>query len=553
MKKRFKQLVFLALLVFIIAGAGLRLIHIGGPSMWVDEANTVFSAESILENGLPLMPTGYIYGRAPLYTYSVALAYRILGVSLENARITSAIFGILCIPLIYIIATVLFGWRVGLISAFFMAFGFYGIGWSRVARMYTQFQFFTLLSLLCFLLGFERQIFPDSKYKKTTWNLLPFRFLKGVDIVALLLFVLTVIMTYFGVHRLSALTLSGLMAYVVIRMFEQAFHCSGQQRWLNKYSISSVILFFSSFCMFLIAPAFIQSLIRFIDYLPAWAKSGSSASDTWVLFKFLFSWQRFPLGLLFIWGIFQIFRQKHETGWIIVFLLLIPLFSLSFLFTHRHPKYLFSVYPFFYMLAAYGLISLLESKYTVFYRKFQIPVKTCRRSMVVIILTAFIVSPWLRIAKNIPWLEDGRTNGAVYFNEWKEAAHVLHQEKQPGDLIICSVPEALLYYHIKPDWALNDCNLALSSDKMIVNAQGFFMDVFAGRPLIDSQAKLTDLVDTHPRGWIVLTAYHFRQPHIISTDIQNFLRTRFQPPRWTKNRTVLIYFWDVASEMHHAF
>ena len=112
MKPRSRISIFTGLVVLIITGASLRMIHIGTPSMWVDEANTVFSAGSVLETGMPYMPTGNIYGRAPLYTYSVALTYRILGVSLENARLTSAIFGILCIPLVYAIAALLFGRRI---------------------------------------------------------------------------------------------------------------------------------------------------------------------------------------------------------------------------------------------------------------------------------------------------------------------------------------------------------------------------------------------------------------------------------------------------------
>ncbi|MBN2104178.1 glycosyltransferase family 39 protein [bacterium] len=553
MKIRYRPFIISALLVFTLGGAALRLIHIGRPSIWVDEANTVFSAESVIETGLPLMPTGYVYGRAPLYTYSVTFIYQILGASLENARIISAIFGVLCIPLVYVIATLFFGWRVGLISAFFTAFGFYEIGWSRVARMYTQFQFFTLLSLLFFLLGFERQIFPKTSLNKRSWNLFDFPFLEGVDIVALLLFGLMTVITYFGIHRLAALNLSGLVAYILIRTSEKALSKSDRHRWLNKYSLISMFILITGALMFLIMPAFIQSLIQFMDYTPAWAKTGSSVIDPLVLIKFLFSRYRFPLGLLFVWGSIQVILRRNRPGWMPLLLILIPLFSLSFIFTHRHPKYLFGVYPFFFMLAAYGLICLMEVKSVTFFRRFHISKKSIQRIIAILIGAAFIISPWLRIAKNIPWQEDGKSNGAVYFNEWKEAAHILHQQMKPNDLVICSLPEALLYYDIGTDWALNGNNLALSSERMIVDKQGRFIDVYAGRPLIDSLDLLTDLVNTRVRGWILFTVYHYNRPDIVPPDIRNYLETHFHSPRWTKNHTVVIYSWDYLSETEHAF
>lgn len=553
MNRQSRFWIYSALVALMLAGAALRVIRIGASSMWVDEANTYFSAESILETGLPLMPTGYIYGRAPLYTYSAAWMYQLLGVSLESARITSALFGVLSILLVFLIAALLFGWRAGLVSAFCMAFGFYEIGWSRVARMYTQFQFFTLLGLLVFILGFERQVIPKSILKMNSRKPGESRFLKGVDWVALILFVLIMVIAYFGVHQLTALTLFAIAVYILVRAGEQALSGFGRDRWLNKYALFSVLMVTGGLCMVLFTPAFIQSILAFFDYTPAWAKSGSSASDPWVLIKFLFSWQRFPLGLLFVWGSIQLVTQKNRTGWMALIVFIVPLFFLSFVFTHRHPKYLFGVYPLYYMVAAYGLIRLTEIHEGHFFKARPVLKKFSRWGIPLLIGAAFLISPWLRIAKNIPWLEDGRTNGAVYFNEWKEAARILDKQMQPDDLVICSLPEALLYYGIASDWALNHNNLSLSSEKRIVNREGHFIDVYAGRPLIASLPMFEEIIRSRTRGWILMTAYHFEQPRILPPEIRHYLETRFTPPQFTKNRTVCIYHWNHHPEAAHAF
>jgi len=553
MKPRSRISIFTGLVVLIITGASLRMIHIGTPSMWVDEANTVFSAGSVLETGMPYMPTGNIYGRAPLYTYSVALTYRILGVSLENARLTSAIFGILCIPLVYAIAALLFGRRTALISALFVTISFYEIGWSRVARMYTLFQFFTLLSVLFFILGFERQILPAAGRKKTSWTIFRIPFLEGVDIVALLLFFLMTTICYFSVHRLTAFTVAALIFYILIRCLTTALGKSGSGRWLNKYSLSSMVILMAGVMAVIKMPSVIGSVAQFMEYTPAWAQPGSSASDPWILFRFLFSWYRFPLGLLFLWGTVQVVKRKASLGWMPVLLIFVPLVFLSFVFTHRHAKYLFGVYPFFLMLAAYGLYCLLNVSGSTSWAKLRIAPKYMKIVIPAVTVLVFLLSPWVRIAKNIPWQEDGKPNGAVHFNEWREAAQILYQAMKPGDLVICSLPEVLLYYNIKADWALNGSNLALSSRRWITDGQDRYMEVYSGRPLIESLNRLAELVETHARGWILITDYHFNEPIITPVAIREYITTHLPPPRLTKNGTIHIYSWDHITGEDHEF
>ncbi|MBN1779903.1 glycosyltransferase family 39 protein [bacterium] len=557
MKRGRDMMIAAALALMILTGGALRFLHIGTPSMWVDEANTVFSAEALVKTGMPDMPTGNVYGRAPLYTYSVALMYRLGGVSLENARNTSAIYGILCIPFAFIVASMLFGWRTGLVTAFFMSVSYFEIGWSRVARMYTQFQLLTLISVLFFILGFERHDtvrFPDRFFRpRFLFSGIRVPGFGNTDPVALLIFVLVTLITYFGVHLLAVFTAAGLGAYIVIRAIHTWIFPAGANRMKNKYTVCT-FLFIAGGLFSLAIPQIRHLLIKFLHYTPAWAAEGaSSASQTGVLFRFLFSWYRFPLGLLSLAGLAGLVRGGRRSGWMAAMLLIVPLLILSFVFTHRHTKYLFFVYPFFLMLAAYGTVRLVLIKPVKLFSFRSRSVFLTRRWTAGLIVAAFLISPWLRIAKNIPFLDDGKTNGAVYFNEWREAAELLHRQMQPGDCVISSLPEVMLYYRVASDWALNGNNLALSASRKIYDSQGRFMEVFAGRPLVDSPETLKRLMRESPRGWIVMTDYHFSQPLYTPPVMKQIIEARCGAPQWTTNRTVRIYAWDHGKGEAHEF
>jgi hypothetical protein len=536
----------LFLLVLMMAGGALRLIHIGTPSIWVDENITVAAAKGVVETGKPVMRVGYIYGRGRLYTYSVAMVYRFFGISLENARRASAIYGLISILICYFVAARLFGWKTGLIAAFFMTFSFYEIGWSRVARMYTMLQMINLLSVLCFFMHFKSSGTAGSDSKEVysagwNWYLLWL-------FAALFLGVITTL----WVHNINIINLLGYGLILVILVGQQLVS-HGFSRKLDPYRVMLLGVFLFGLAAILADTELSKLIKSFYNYMPAWAKYGSSASQKWVLFTFLFSWTRFPLGYLFLWGGFEMIRHREKQAWMLLLLTLLPLIILTFVFTHRHPKYFFSVFPMIFIVAAYGLLRLYEQLSRLLFQKIRFSQKAARMVTSGLIGLCFIISPWLRIAKNIPFLEDGKTNGAVYFNEWREAASLLHHEAMQGDLIISSLPEALAFYGIEADWALNDSNLDLSSNRDTRNQAGQLIEIYAGKPLIRSAAQFIDLISTHARGWIVITDYHFNQSIYTADAIRDIIQNRLNPPRFTRNRTIRIYQWNHLLESAHAF
>jgi 4-amino-4-deoxy-L-arabinose transferase-like glycosyltransferase len=541
----------LFLLVLLVAGGALRLINIGTPSIWVDENITVAAAKGVVETGRPVMRVGYIYGRGLLYTYSVATVYRFFGISLENARRVSALFGLISILISYLLAARLFGWKAGLFTAFFVTFSFYEIGWSRVARMYSLLQMMNLLSVLCFFMHFKfsensgamraHSDLRDESSPPWSWRLL-----------WLLAGLLLCVITTLWVHNINVITLLGYGLILVILVAKQ-IASQGFSKKLDPYRVMILGMFLFGVVAILADTEFSKLIKNFYTYMPAWAKQGSSASQKWVLFPFLFSWNRFPLGLLFLWGGFEMIRRREKYGWMLILLTLLPLIIFTFVFTHRHPKYFFSALPLVFIGAAYGLLRVYEQLSRLLFQKIRFSQKTARLMTIALIGLCFVISPWLRIAKNIPFLEDGKTNGAVYFNEWREAASVLRLEAMQGDLIISSLPEALGFYGIEADWALNNSNLELSMYREARNQAGQLIEIYAGKPLILSASQFIDLISTHSRGWIVLTDYHFNQSIYTPDAIRDIIQSRLNPPRFTRNRTIRIYHWDHLLESANAF
>jgi hypothetical protein len=93
----------LSVLALIVAiGAALRLGYFLNGDPFVDEWATMLVARSIWERGLPILPSGTLYGHGMLYSYLDALVLGLLGWSPVVAQLPSLIAGLLTIPLVYI-------------------------------------------------------------------------------------------------------------------------------------------------------------------------------------------------------------------------------------------------------------------------------------------------------------------------------------------------------------------------------------------------------------------------------------------------------------------
>ena len=143
----------LVLLLLTLAGAGLRLSHLGSKSLWLDEGATVALARTSWQH----FAWVWWYGEANLQTVYFLLmrAWIHLGQSEAWLRLPSALFGIASIPLLFVVARKFMGVAPALASAALLAFSPTHVSYSQEARSYTLTILLVLLSTYCFVRAVE--------------------------------------------------------------------------------------------------------------------------------------------------------------------------------------------------------------------------------------------------------------------------------------------------------------------------------------------------------------------------------------------------------------
>ncbi len=125
---------WLPLLLVVLAGAFLRLIHIGDlpPGLYRDEAFYGLDALSVTRGELALYFAAN-NGREGMFMYLLAPAIALLGRTPEALRIVSALIGVATLIAIYAAGRSLFSHRIGVLGAAILAVTFWHLAISRVA------------------------------------------------------------------------------------------------------------------------------------------------------------------------------------------------------------------------------------------------------------------------------------------------------------------------------------------------------------------------------------------------------------------------------------
>ena len=141
--KKYRSHIILSLItVFALL---IRLYNVeGAPILW-DGAIYAFAATQILKGYTWWSPYWY---HPPLLMYLIAISFLILGVNEFAARVPSILMGTLLVPICYILGKDLYDdENVGLLSAFFIAFSFYFVKFSRKPLMEISISLFLSLAV----------------------------------------------------------------------------------------------------------------------------------------------------------------------------------------------------------------------------------------------------------------------------------------------------------------------------------------------------------------------------------------------------------------------
>jgi len=150
---------WLAIAITLIGG-WLRVFLLGNKGMWLDETFSVWLANHSVLDMMQWMIK--IDQHPPLYYLLLHYWIAHYGDTPYYARLFSALFGTITIPIIYLIGKRISGVLVGLTAAVFMCFSTFNIYYAQEARMYTLLMFNAAMAIyaLVNLLTDSRSISP---------------------------------------------------------------------------------------------------------------------------------------------------------------------------------------------------------------------------------------------------------------------------------------------------------------------------------------------------------------------------------------------------------
>ncbi len=549
-----KRLIYLWLLGCLCIGGFLRFYQLGGPSVWVDELNHLYAGQSLIENGSPELPSGQLYDRALIYSKLVSYSFQVLGVNEFSLRLPSAIIGLLCLVLIYFVAKRFFGVTPALLSVLFLAISPFEIGWSRISRMYTLFQFLFLLGIYTFYLGFESE--NKDTFSRVQTNILK-RFTAGgiinfieswnLNLIWLSISVIFLTVSYF-VHQLTALFFVGILFYLALMFLVQWRNESFLQALKGKYFILLVLSLGMTGIMILVVPGIIAFVQYAVLYSPKWAAMPKFQNPKLYL-DFIFDQYNFPMGVLFVLGIYQVMSRLHRFGYYIVSIFMACLLLFTFVFSYRHLQYLYNIYPILIIVSAYAFSNIVNSESgrikTAWFKKSRLNDVIFKALIVCCFLVWIPLTPSLRLARRIPFSKDGGFNGAVFLTEHRQACNYIRENCRNDDLIISSDALGTLYYLERVDYDLNFADFDLSKEKDLKNNQGEYFDLYSGKPFLQSVSQLQTLMEQYNSIWLVSEDYKFsRAPVYVPTPIREFVLANFEKVFTTKNGTILVFHFS---------
>jgi uncharacterized membrane protein len=146
-----KRTVILLLICVIALAASVRLYGLDRQSLWYDEVSeeTAFQRQFLNMGGkIPLNP--------PLHLFFIYPVTKIFPGNDFALRMVPFTFGLISVPLLFLLGLKMFNERTGLIAAFLLAISPFHIWYSQEARMYALQWMLALISLIYFLRTLEQ-------------------------------------------------------------------------------------------------------------------------------------------------------------------------------------------------------------------------------------------------------------------------------------------------------------------------------------------------------------------------------------------------------------
>ena len=536
------------LIIFLLA-IFLRFYNLGEQGFWVDELNHVFVAQSLQNDGTFNLPSGEPYSRAKLFAFATVISIKIFGVSEFSLRLPSALFGLLSLILVFYFVRRLFGFPVALVSLLLLTIIPFETGWARTSRFYTIFQFFTLCSWYFFYAGFEN-VFKTTIIKKQEFKTSVLSVIKSWNLnwKYLLLFIVFSLIAI-SIQIIGGLIFLALLAYFTLLTMYLLWTGGIKTAIFSKYFIFLALVFLIITISFLFVPKIKEFVVFSLSYLPAWAQNDVS-QDRLLFVKFIMGKKLFPIGALFLIGLWQSVLRLNKRILYTALFFLVPVFMFTFVFSYRAYHYIYNIFPFFVIIAAYGIVNIVDSERNFLlsrvniFNKLKISSKKLQSSLIFAMFFLFVsFSEFTKDGLAIPFGKGGDSNGAVTLLEWPAAFDFVKNQDDGQSIIIASVPLASCYYLGKIDFSMNFSGLDMSREQNLVDDGGKNFDFYSGTRFIEDVIALDSLVHSGKAGFIIVDSYRFFLDLIIPENIRAYILTNLTEEFVSPNNTVFVYSW----------
>lgn len=321
------------LIALTIVAALLRFHHLGEWPLFGDEVNTIVESRGFASSGDEGELKSWTLSTNALNHLLTGLSYRIFGESLFSARFFPALFGILAIPVFFLLLRKRFSSSVAFLTVLFITFSANHVFLSGFARYNSMLFFFGGAAFLALLNGWMERSTPQLILGATLAMLAVFTHTTGILVV---------------------------VAFLVFSLGNVLWNPQARKKGLLSMALVAglflVVGFIFRHDLFYVARVIARDFVGTGKGYPPIRLAGSIAYNDGVIYA-LFA---VPAAIL-------AFKRRETAAmavalyWSVPFLLLIT----ASRWMEVGPRYLHSVLPGFYMLAALGVFALWRGKAAV--------------------------------------------------------------------------------------------------------------------------------------------------------------------------------------------
>ena len=496
---------WLMIIFLSIVGMIIRCINLDYLTLWVDEHVFVLPARE----GTPFQvydPSGYVL---PILQY---IFFEIFGCTPFVARFVSVLFGVGCIPMVYLVGKKYFSKNVGLFAAVLVTFSLYLVFWSRIARNYAifAFAFLVLMYYLGDCLGVQKR-FVEGKNKILNYF--------KINLKQIAIFFVVMLFAVQS-HSLAIMAGFAIAFYHFVMFF---VNLSKKQSVVKKIlSVNAVITYgFLLYFLLLFMPWF-QGIANQI--LATEVLGGVIAKVFPTPERILFLWKEDPFSVFkiyldvfktdlpWLWwlgfgGLFLGMYRYRKAGLYLFALFAVPLLLMSFIFREPVlPRYVIFLSP----LLMLGIAMVFDELIIQIRQRLPNNKRLPKIAIVTCLIALFVLSPYQQSWTMVKTKKHGQVMppelSRWYFADWQSVLKSAKREILPDDILLATITSYPVFY-INTDVANT-----LLFRQMRYNAKIYAyepQDVDTVTPNAHSLPALQKLFNENDRVWL-FADYYFR-------------------------------------------